>query len=352
MNFDEQLFRGLEDAHRQRVEMFLHLQNEDDTNDQPEETYDLFKSLIENRGEQGLLTLTRFKINEFLNIFEICRISIETAIDKKGRKCKLNPCDRLLVTLTYLATGMKYSQMGNLFNIRLPLLQRAIDSTLKCISPVLTRKFVCCNQVALNNELKFKYYPDACGAIDTTLIEISKPRDRGDQKKFWSTKHHACGIKIQALVRPNGICTSFVFGYPGSMHDMNVLKTSNWINTLLSYVVSLPNGSSVTHHHQCLFDKGYTGLNNLCPEAVVTIRKPVGRDLTQEENSINNRIESDRVIVENFFGRLKSIFGILGSRFRGDKKNHLQHIISICMSLTNYYSSLHPMRQAQETNNE
>ena len=211
---------------------------------------------------------------------------------------------------------------------------------------------MCCNQVALNNELKFKYYSNACGAIDTTLIEISKPRDRAEQKQFWSTKNHACGINIQELVRPNGICTSFVYGYPGSMHDMNVLKTSNWINTLLSYVVTLPNGASVIHHHQCLFDKGYTELNNLYPEAVITIRKPTGRALTQEENIINNRIESDRAIVENFFGRLKSIFGILGSRFRGNKKNHLQHRIPICMSLTNYYSSLHPMRQAQERNNE
>ena len=132
------------------------------------------------------------------------------------------------------------------------------------------------------------------------------------------------------------------------MHDMNVLKTSNWVNSLLSYTISLPNGASVTHHYQCLFDIGYTGLNNSYPEAVVTIRKPIGRDLTQEENAINNRIESDRVIVENFFGRLKSTFGILGSRFRGDKKNHLQHIIPICMSLTNYYSSLHPMRQESQ----
>ena len=82
MNLDEheQLFRKLEDAHRQRFEKFHQLRHEDDNNDQPEEKYDLYQSLIENREEQGLLTLTRFKINEFQNLFEICRISIETKI--------------------------------------------------------------------------------------------------------------------------------------------------------------------------------------------------------------------------------------------------------------------------------
>ena len=345
MNFSEQMFRFLEDVHRQRVQQFLQ-PNQDDEDAVQQEKYDLYNDVIRNRGEQGLVVLTRFNVREFYNIFEICKASIESNA-KRGRPCKLNTIDKLLVTLTYVSAGLKYSQMGSMFNIRLPLLQRAIDLTLKSISGVLVENFFN-HKVALNNEKQFKYYPLACGAIDTTLVQISKPRSKTEQKLYWSHKHSQCGIKIQALVRPNGICTSFMFGYPGSIHDMKVLEESNWVNTILSYVDELPNHARVTHHYPCLFDKGYTGLNNTYPEAIVTIRKPRNRELSQEENNINNRIESDRIIVENFFGRAKGLFGIIATRFRGDKKNHLKHIIPICMSLTNYHISIHPLRQEEE----
>ena len=49
-----------------------------------------------------------------------------------------------------------------------------------------------------------------------------------------------------------------------------------------------PNNARVTHHYPCLFDKGYTGINAFYQEAIVTIRKPVGRDLPPEQNEINN----------------------------------------------------------------
>lgn len=350
MNFNDELFRQIEEAHRNRVELYTQNIEVADDSTPVEENVDLYNSLIAKKGEQGLVVLTRFKIVEFQHIVEICKAPLESG-SKKGRCCKLNTVDKILVTLTYLATGMKYEQMGTLFDIRLPLLQRTIDVTLKSISTPLFKEFIN-RKVPLDNELQFKHYPQACGAIDTTLIPISKPRNFEEQKQYYSMKHGQCGVKIQALVRPNGICTMFTFGYPGSVHDMKVLKISNWVNTILSYSVTLANNATAIHHYPCLFDKGYTGLNNTYSEAIVTIRKPKNRDLTQEENNVNNRIEGDRSIVENFFGRLKTIFGILAVRFRGDKKNHLQHIIPICMSLTNYHISLHPLRQEEDTETE
>lgn len=254
MSFNSAMFSHLEEAHRRRIELFSHVNEEDDNNIQVEKDYDLFNSLIEKRGEQGLITLTRFKIAEFQNIVRICKIPLESNCSKKGRECKLNTVDKILVTLTYLATGMKYEQMGTLFDLRLPLLQRTIDLTLKSISVALTNEFIKPN-VAQEDEIKFKHYPQARGAIDTTLVPISKPSNFEEQKKFYSMKHGQCGIKIQALVRPNGICAIFSFGYPGSVHDMKVLEQSNWVNSVLSYNVTLANNAIATHHYPCLYDK-------------------------------------------------------------------------------------------------
>ena len=346
MNFSQQLMDQLNDAYNRRMALFLNVQHDDEDDAIPEtDTYDLYQVLIDRSGENGLKSLTRFSINEFQNIYQICEIPLKAVADKKGRSGKLNPRDKLLVTLTYLVTGMKYTQIAQVFDIRLPLLQRSIDVTLKTISTILYEQFVRHNIVPLSpDEKHFDNYPQACGAIDTTLIIISKPKNRDVQRQFWSVKHHACGVKVQALVRPNGICSAVSCAYPGSTHDMTIIRESDWVNTILTYVHDLPNNARVIHHYPCLFDKGYTGINSFYPEAIVTIRKPVGRDLSPEQNEINNRIESDRAIVENFFGRLKTLFGILASRFRGDRDNHLIHILRICISLANYYNTLRSMK--------
>ena len=70
----------------------------------------------------------------------------------------------------------------------------------------------------------------AVGAIGTTFILINKPGSHDDQKKNWSFKHGQCGVKIQALVRPNGLCALFQVGIQGSVHDLTALKESLWLD--------------------------------------------------------------------------------------------------------------------------
>ena len=75
MNFNNEIFNNLEEAHRRRVEFFTQHHDEDDENLNVNEKIDLFNSLIEKKGEQGLVVLTRFKITEFKHIVEIWVLS-------------------------------------------------------------------------------------------------------------------------------------------------------------------------------------------------------------------------------------------------------------------------------------
>ena len=184
---------------------------------------------------------------------------------------------------------MKYSQIAQVFDIRLPLLQRSINATLKTILTILYEKYASHNIIPLSQDEKhFDNYPQACSTIDTTLIIISKHKNRDVQRQFWLVKHHACGVKVQALVRPNGICSAVSCAYPGSIHDITIIRESNWVNTILAYAHDLPNNARVIRHYPCFFDKVYTGISAFYPEAIVTIRKPIGRDLSPEQNEINN----------------------------------------------------------------
>lgn len=116
---------------------------------------------------------------------------------------------------------------------------------------------------------------------------------------------------------------------------------------LVEYEETLPNGSKVKKHYTLLFDKGYTGVNRYFPEAIVTQKNPIGRDLTSQENEYNHDVESDRVIVENFFGRMRVKCGILASKFRSDR-DILPNVARICVVLTNLHTRDQPLR-ANET---
>ena len=303
-----------------------------------EQRKSIFESILETRGEQAVKTLTRFTIEELKKIFEICSPHLHRP--GRGRQFELIPVDMMLLTLTFLTTGSRYQIISNMFQLDDSLVCRTIHFTIERIAKPLILYFCQLPIYLDSNEKHFNYFPNAIGAIDTTFILMEKPTCREEQQRNWSYKHGTCGVKIQGLIRPNGLCTMFVANVPGSKHDIKIFNESGWLEKFV-IPVEMPNGTRITSHLPVLFDKGYTGLNSQgFPEAIVTIKKPIGRDLTPQELEVNHRIESDRVIVENYFGRMKTIFGVMAGKFRGNREDYLTNIMEVCIALTNYHISL------------
>lgn len=188
----------------------------------------------------------------------------------------------------------------------------------------------------------FDNFPDAVGAIDVSLIQTVRPKV--NQKLFYSPKHHQHGIKLQALVTPDGLCIDARFGWPGSIHDKKVFDESG-IAKALTFQETNPDRTVITKRLSCLFDRGYTGVKcPAYPEAIVTLRKPKNGELSENQLAFNRRVEHDRVIVENYFSRLRTICGIFAGKYRGERNNFMKSIVMICICLTNFYNSRHPMR--------
>ena len=342
-----EIFRGIlqriEEEYSQREAFFNEVQN--DQEDEEKEISKVNFFIIEY-GSNSIKILTRFDVEEFNNLFVFCNSSIDYT--SRGRNYSISPIDMLLITLTYLSSGMTYDRLAITFKISRSQAVRVVKFILKSIREPLINRFLGHPVQLREDELHFRNYANAVGAIDTTVIPILKPMDKEIQKKYYSQKHNGCGIKIQALVRPNGLCTAFSAGYRGAVHDIKVFRKSGWLERLLTIRTSLPNGAIVTSHLPALFDRGYTGLNHQgYPEAIITVRKPRNQELTREQIEVNNRIESDRVIVENYFSRLKLNFGIL-SKFRNDRDKYFEIVVPVCIALTNYYNTLHPMRRNNE----
>lgn len=91
-----------------------------------------------------------------------------------------------------------------------------------------------------------------------------------------------------------------------------------------------------------LVDKGYQGGAEFM-RVVHPKRKPPHGILTVEEENTNKKISSDRIIVENFFGRVCGLWTILGSKYRWSE-NLYDKIFRMCLGFTNAHIRRHPLR--------
>jgi len=193
---------------------------------------------------------------------------------------------------------------------------------------------------------KFKFFPNALGAIDSTIIDIRRPSNPEMQKRNYSGKHKRHCVKFQCLVNPDGWCIHYCGVFNGRKHDIKVFELSK-IPNFFQNKRELRNGQRIFYHPQILADSGYQGAQKNYEEIVIPIKKPKGGQLNENEKEHNRKLGHDRVIVENFFGRMKSLFGITFNEYRGDIEL-LKEIIPIVICLTNYHIKEHPLRNPNQ----
>ena len=88
-----------------------------------------------------------------------------------------------------------------------------------------------------------------------------------------------------------------------------------------------------------LADKGYVGLE----EEVRIITPHKGSNLTAEESNYNKKLGADRVLIENFYGRLKLCWGLIRNKFKGSHVNY-DTLFEIACGLTNVLLKYSPLR--------
>ena len=91
-----------------------------------------------------------------------------------------------------------------------------------------------------------------------------------------------------------------------------------------------------------LTDKGYQGAADVI-RAIMPKKKTKGRSLSHDDQRINRKITSDRIIVETFFGRLSTLWAVMVNKWRWDEKQY-DKIFRLCLSLTNLHVKSHPLR--------
>lgn len=159
--------------------------------------------------------------------------------------------------------------------------------------------------------------------IDATEQERERPAKR-IQKKYRSGKKKRHTLKTQVAVNRSGQILDVSRTYPGSIHDLKVLRGERTIGRI-------PPSSRL------YLDRGYQGIEKDYPHLDFRIppkRNRWRRNLTRSQKILKTKISRKRVLVEHVLSRLKK-YRVLAEKVRHEIGNYNQDFRNTA-ALTNF----------------
>ena len=236
------------------------------------------------------------------------------------RRC-ISPEIRLALFLRYLATGAPPSILSDAFKLGITTIREIIEDVAKAVVATLPRPGFpdAASLVQRFSALRPNASPGVRGAIDGSHIRIATPcanaSDYYCYKKFKS-------VILLAITGPDCECLWFHVGYPGKTGDARVFPETG----VGAFVASLPPDNHLIGYGAFMLSKG--------------LMKPFAfENASPAHEYFNFKLGSSRMVIECFFGQLKSRFRCLldGLKFISMSTNCL--VISSCIVLHNFILS-------------
>ena len=281
--------------------------------------------------------ITGFNMDEFNNMFT--HVEEKFTAPGRGRKPKASPRDILIILLHYLKRYPRIEELSVVFSMKPSTLQTIIAKYIPIMSEVMKKDFI--EKAAEEKPAYDQRFPNCPYVVDATVQKICKPSLTFEfAKKYFSGKHYIYCLKSQVVVTIKGLAVSVISGIEGSVHDKRLFDNSiPELNKLFNLHPDIP--------HMIIGDKGYQEPDS---QLLVTPYKGNAVDLTKEQLGFNQKLGEVRIIIENFFGRLKSRYEIMGSTYRGCHENYAD-IFTLCCALVNFeqIECDHPLRDSDQT---
>ena len=188
-------------------------------------------------------------------------------------------------------------------------------------------------------------------ATEVKFQQCNRPSgNMSEGKVYFSVKHKLYGYKVEVSVLPSGLAIGCTKHYPGSISDLEIFRNNSGFHEEASKKVVVDqsyddNGLHEIHRMDywgILADKGYQGASEDF-RVIHPIKNPPRGVLSTEDQEFNRKVSSDRIIVENYFGRMTSLFTVLSHKYRWNEKLY-DKIFKACMALTNFHIKLNPLR--------
>ncbi|RLO00854.1 hypothetical protein DYB28_010362 [Aphanomyces astaci] len=300
------------------------------------------------------MTMTNFSPSEFNVLWADISLYVNKSWNVgSGRKCEVSNRDMLFMLLTTLKTSGSWDIVATIFKEASPTFQQRVMNFVRVLHPFVMRKYV--NALAdkwtmlllSTSGQRFANYPYARYATDVTSQQTNVPSGSyADKKVYYSGKHSLYGHKVELSVLPNGFAINCTKHYKGSVSDKTIFDENLDFHmvclTKQANEDRIDDPDHATRQWAVLADKGYQGIQRDL-RAVIPIKKPAGGILTMDDIRTNDRIATDRVIVENFFGRLKTLWAICSHCYRWTRQNY-DVLFQTCVAMANVNIRMHPLR--------
>ena len=236
------------------------------------------------------------------------------------------------------------------YGVKKTVIVNAITKTLKKIVDPLTDELIILIYKDEQNKkgIKFEEYPEVALVVDVTFQNRTRPKMLYNEAKYYfSGKHCAYGYKTEVAHLPDGKAVLISDLYGGSVHDFSIFKDNveiykDFLSKKSSDKKIDDNGELKTKYPKLwalLADKGYQGASDLIRAIIPT----KGDNISKDDTLRNKKIARNRIICENFYGRMKKLFKIMELKFKWDEDMY-QIVFKICAALTNYHISKYPLR--------
>ena len=306
----------------------------DDSDEEKAPEGKIWKAFADENSFLKMTHFTRFDIIDLFREMEECGMKCP----KKGRKSNISDMDALLAYLVLVKTGMDYETLGSFLKISTSSLIRALDR----IGPVLqeTLKNRWWNDRKRPVPLTTTNFPYIALCADSTSIEINRPKARFEESKiYYDAKNKIYALKKECAVMasPPHYCLFSQRAVTGSTHDFNILKStySSYVGYLAKQndEINMIATDYINPSWAILFDSAYVCDDERKTPELRKIALAKG-ERTQTQRNTHRELCRIRVVVEQFFGRLKSLWSLFRKPYRF-AHDRFDMDFDICAMLTN-----------------
>lgn len=255
-------------------------------------------------------------------------------VDLNGKRLSVN--DQVAIALRRLSSGESLSTIGDSFRLN----QSTVSQVTWRFVEAMEERGLChlnwpSTEMAME-EIKSKFeciagLSNCCGAIDSTHILMTLPSD-DSLSKVWLDHEKNCSMVLQAIVDPELRFRDIVTGWPGSLSDDDILRSSNFFK-LAEEGKRLVGGKKMLTEETVLreYIVGDTGFP-LFPWLLTPYE---GESLSNVQVELNKRVAATQMVAKRALARLKEMWRIIkGVMWKPDKQK-LPRIILVCCILHN-----------------
>ncbi|XP_028759152.1 protein ALP1-like [Neltuma alba] len=255
-------------------------------------------------------------------------------MDINGNHLCLN--DQVAVALRRLSSGESLSTIGDSFGMNQSTVSQITWRFVESMEERGLRHLTWPSTEQEMEEIMTKFeriegLPNCCGAIDITHIMMTLP-STDSLNDVWLDREKNCSMILQAIVDPDMRFRDIIAGWPGSLSDDLVLRSSSFFKLteegkrLNGSKKTLPDGTILAEY--LIGDTGFP----LLPWLLTPYK---GKSLLPDQAEFNKRLGATRMVARRALARLKDMWKIIHGVMWKPDKHKLPRIILVCCILHN-----------------